>query len=253
MFRALRSSSSPWPEHIEADSPGVLLFPTTALPEMTRQEDSNGYQLPAHANPLLPASRKRSTTCVVPPDAAAAERPPGADAASTSTPSCPGSPHRSDAPATPRTSSPCGGSHGAKAQAAETGLQTPAGTSDRPRGGAPPALDRKPAAHRRGSPRPCSGQTHALNVCDLSHSHPLCIVQDKASLPAAQGVGELDSRCAARPEAREGPLFPSLPGVSLVYLPGDGALNPMGAIIAYGALPVVRVQVRCAPWRLSAT
>jgi hypothetical protein len=25
---------------------------------MTRQEDSDGYQFPAHANPLLPASRK---------------------------------------------------------------------------------------------------------------------------------------------------------------------------------------------------
>src|ERR1035437_6591722 len=170
---------------------------------MTCQEDSNGYQLPAHPNPLLPASRKadgqgrelvrgssglyghpwlsylngdqtsrhpvfsrrhhrlgggrvrdgstrvqvpgrthlgllqirstsssepnqRSTTCVVPPVAAAAERPPGADAACTSTPSCPGSPPRSDAPATQRTSGPCGGSRGAKAEAPETGPQTPA-------------------------------------------------------------------------------------------------------------------------------
>jgi hypothetical protein len=164
---------------------------------MTRQEDSNGYQLPAHANPLLPASRtadgqgrepvhgssglqahrwlsylsrdqtsrkpvlsrrhhrldigrflagsegvrctpiipmgvywkftinQRSTTCVVPPVAAAAERPPGADAACTSTPSCPGSPPSSDAPAA-RSSGPCGVSRGAKAEAPQSRPQTPA-------------------------------------------------------------------------------------------------------------------------------
>ena len=171
---------------------------------MTCQEDPNGYQLPAHANPLLPASRpsdgqgrepvpgssglhahrrvshlsrqqasgktiltrrhqrhdvgpapagdtrvlvpgaiatgphavheanqkfranQRSTTCVVPPVAAVAERPPGAAAACTSTPSCPGSHPRSDAPATHLTRSPCGGSHGAKAEAPQTGPHTPA-------------------------------------------------------------------------------------------------------------------------------
>ena len=59
---------------------------------------------------------QRSTTCVVPPVAAAAERPPGADAACTSTPSCPGSPPSSDAPAA-RSSGPCGVSRGAKAEA----------------------------------------------------------------------------------------------------------------------------------------
>ena len=63
---------------------------------------------------------RRSTTCVVPPVATAAERPPGADAACTSTPSCPGSPHRSDAPATRRPSSQYGAFRGAKPQAPET-------------------------------------------------------------------------------------------------------------------------------------
>jgi len=177
---------------------------------MTRQEDSNGYQLPAHANPLLPASREadgqgrepvhgssglpahrwlsylsrdqtsrkpvlsrrhrrldigrvlagsagvrctsiipmgvywkftinqRSTTCVVPPVAAAAERPPGADAACTSTPSCPGSPPSSDAPAA-RSSGPCGVSRGAKAEAPG---EPPANSCD--------ANSRSALHHRRG-------------------------------------------------------------------------------------------------------
>jgi hypothetical protein len=78
-------------------------------------------------------ANQRSTTCVVPPVAAAAERPPGADAASTSTPSCPGSPRRSDAPATQRTSGPYVGSPGAKAEAPETCRRTPASRTAAPR------------------------------------------------------------------------------------------------------------------------
>ena len=68
-------------------------------------------------------SQPKETACVVPPVAAAVERPPGAAAVCMSTPSCPRSHPRSDAPAPP-SSGPCGGSRGAVSDAREAPART---------------------------------------------------------------------------------------------------------------------------------
>jgi len=73
MFDQLGSAAAPPPPKLHGnlvrnsrgnldvlDTPQGIIFnsTTTAPNEMTRQEDSNGYQLPVHPNPLLPAGRK---------------------------------------------------------------------------------------------------------------------------------------------------------------------------------------------------
>ena len=73
MFDQLGSAATPPPPKLHGnlvrnsrgnldvlDTPQGIIFnsTTTAPNEMTRQEDSNGYQLPVHPNPLLPAGRK---------------------------------------------------------------------------------------------------------------------------------------------------------------------------------------------------